>query len=314
MRLKLYRGLWAVIGRDNGKTWRRSLGTADRALAERKFRDIRVETPGELIEDAVRQYLGDKAGRRSYGSMLTAWRALKPTFGHLRPDQIDRNLCRSYAAMRRKAGISDGTVIKDLAVLRAALKFTGKAADSTFELPSAPAPSDRFITRQELQRLMDACTLEHIRLFIALAWSTAGRHGAILELTWDRVNLETGIIQLAERGQERRKGRATVKVKGLALDMLRAAHGARTSDYVIEWGGRPLKSIKRSFAEAARAAKLVDITPHVLRHSAAVAMIQAGVPLQQISQFLGHTTIKVTERVYARFSPDRFDEAADALE
>lgn len=313
MRLKLYRGFWAVVGRDNGKTWRRSLGTADRAVADRRFKDFKIETPGDAVSDAVRQYLDEKAGRRSHGSMLTAWRALEPTFAHLRPDQIDRKLCRSYAAMRRKAGISDGTIIKDLAVLRAALRFAGKAG-ATFELPSAPAPSDRYITRAELQRLMDSCALEHIRLFIALAWSTAGRHGAILELTWDRVNLQTGVVKLAEHGQERRKGRATVKVRGWALDMLTAAHGVRTSAYVVEWAGRPVKSIKRSFAEAAARAGLGDVTPHVLRHSAAVAMIQAGVPLLQVSQFLGHTTIKVTEHVYARYAPDHFDAASKALE
>lgn len=94
MRLKLYRGKWAITGYTNGKVWRRSLHTSDRAVAERRFRDARYETPGDSVADAVKLYLEEKqkAGARSYQSMLTAWRALERTFGHLRPDQIDRDL------------------------------------------------------------------------------------------------------------------------------------------------------------------------------------------------------------------------------
>lgn len=54
MRLKLYRGKWAAVGTDErGRVWRRSLRTADRATAERRFADLRPETPGETVGDAV---------------------------------------------------------------------------------------------------------------------------------------------------------------------------------------------------------------------------------------------------------------------
>jgi integrase len=315
MRLKLYRGMWAVIGKDgHGRIWRRSLRTRDRAAAERAFADYRTRPTGNSISDAVELYLEEKAGKRSYQSMLTAWRALKPVFGHLRPDQVDRKLCRAYARSRSLAGVSDGTIIKDLGVLKAALRFAGKATGAVFDMPAAPPPRDRHINREELQRLIEACRLPHVRLFVALAWSTAGRHSSLLELTWDRIDLDRGTVNLARRGERGRKGRAAVTLTSWAIEALRAAHEARTSDCVVEWGGKPLKSIKRAFAEACSRAGLQDVTPHVLRHSAAVAMIEAGVPIEEISQFLGHTNIKVTMSVYARFSPDRFKRAAKALE
>lgn len=316
MRLKLYRGKWAAVGTDErGRVWRRSLRTSDRATAERRFADLRPETPGETVGDAVKAYLAEKKaqGARSYSSMETAWRALRATFESLRPDHIGRDICRDYARRRQAGGVSDGTIIKDLGVLKAAIKWAGKPGFQ-IEMPPTPTPRERYITRKELQTLLDACALPHIRMFIALAWATAGRHGAILELTWDRIDIQSGVVRLAQAGQERRKGRASVKVSGWALEALREAYEGRECDYVISWGGRPLKTVKRAFAEACANAGLDDVTPHTLRHSSAVAMVQAGIPLYKVSQFLGHTSTKVTERVYARFQPDHFDDVAKALE
>lgn len=315
MRLKLYRGKWAAVGTDeSGRPWRRSLRTADRATAERRFRDIRFETPGETIADAVALYLTEKKGRaRSYQSMETAWRALKHTFGHLRPDQITRDLCRDYAAMRRKGGVADGTIIKDLGVLKAALKWAGKDKGAVFDMPPAPPPRERHITREELIKLADAATLPHVKLFILLAWSTAARASALFDLTWGQVNFDRREIRLA-KAEGRRKGRATVHMTDAAHTALKEAYEARTCDHVIEWGGRPVKSVKRAFAEACRRAGLEDVTPHVLRHSAAVAMAEDGRPIQEIAQVLGHTDPRVTFRIYARFTPGRLKSTMRALE
>lgn len=315
MRLKLYRGKWAAVGNDaGGRPWRRSLGTADRAIAERRFRDLRFETPGETIADAVALYLTEKKGRaRSYQSMETAWRALKPTFGHLRPDQITRDLCRSYAERRRRGGVTDGTIIKDLGVLKAALKWGGKDKGAVWDMPPTPPPRERYITREEHIRLVDAATLPHVKLFILLAWSTAARASALFDLTWGQIDFEKRQIRLA-KAEGRRKGRATVHMTDRAHAALLAAHAARTSDYVIEWGGRPVKSVKRAFAEACRKAGLEDVTPHVLRHSAAVAMAESGVTMEEIAKVLGHTNPRVTFRVYIKYTPGHLKRAMRALE
>lgn len=319
MRLKLYRGKWCAVWREGGTTRRVSLRTPDRGLAERRLKDVQEgqkrETAGNTVADAVESYLTEKRGRaRSHGSMLTAWRALKPTFGHLRPDQIGRNLCRAYAVQRRAAGVADGTIIKDLGVLRAALRWAGKASAAVFDLPPAPPPRETYLTREDFDRLLAACTAPHIRLFAILALSTAGRASAILELTWDRVDFERGVIRLS-RGEDRRKGRATVPMTERARTALVGAAKARETEYAVEWGGKRVKSVKRAFATACRNAGLPDdVTPHILRHSAAVWMAEAGVSMDEIAQYLGHSSSRVTYAVYARYSPDHLRKAAKALE
>lgn len=47
-------------------------------------------------------------------------------------------------------------------------------------------------------------------------------------------------------------------------------------------------------------------TPHSFRHSTATHMLEAGVPLMAIKQFLGHASIQTTQ-VYAELSQNTVD-------
>jgi integrase len=59
---------------------------------------------------------------------------------------------------------------------------------------------------------------------------------------------------------------------------------------VIEWNGKQVKSVRKGFAAAARAAGLdEDVTPHVLRHTCATWLMQKGVNLWDAAGFLGMT-------------------------
>lgn len=307
----MYRGKWAAVWREGGKTRRVSLGTSDRGEAERRLRDLRTQPAGTTVAAFVAAYLKAKSEARSHEAMRYAWKALRPTFGDLRPDQIDAALCSAYAGRRKRQGVKDGTVLKELSFLRTALR--GEIKKGQFKMPAQPAPRDRHLTRKEFDALLKAATLPHIRLFIILALTTAARAGALLQLTWDQIDFERGRIILG-KGEQRRKGRATVPMNDRARKALEEAFEARTSEYVIEWAGKPLGSIKRAFRLAADKAKLKDVTPHVLRHTAAVWAIEAGRSMEEVAQYLGHTDSRLTYRVYARYSPEHLKGVAKALE
>ena len=51
--------------------------------------------------------------------------------------------------------------------------------------------------------------------------------------------------------------------------------------------------------QAFRAAGMKDGHPHQLRDTFAVGLLSAGVPLEEVSKLLGHTSIKTTEKHYA---------------
>lgn len=78
--------------------------------------------------------------------------------------------------------------------------------------------------------------------------------------------------------------------------------------------GSQVKSIKKGIATTAKNAGVEGVTPHVFRHTAAVWMAEASISMSEIAQYLSHSNTNITERVYARFSPDHLRRAASALE
>lgn len=179
--------------------------------------------------------------------------------------------------------------------------------------PAKPMPKERFLSHEEIARLIDATSAPHIRLAITLLLGTAGRVGAILDLVWERVDFDRGIINLRLDDSATRKGRAVVPMNGMTRAALQTAHDAALSDYVVEYAGDRVKSIRKGFQNACVRAGLEDVTIHTLRHSAAVHMVSAGVPMQKVSQYLGHSNTQITERVYARYAPSHMQDAADVL-
>ena len=75
----------------------------------------------------------------------------------------------------------------------------------------------------------------------------------------------------------------------------------------------PLNPLKKGIKRVAERSGL-EVTAHVLRHTAAVWMVQNKIPLETVSKYLGHTSTKVTYKHYAHHSPDYLSEAAQALE
>jgi len=200
-------------------------------------------------------------------------------------------------------------------VLKWAEKHKLIDAAPAIERPGKPKPRDKYLTRDQVAALQDAAQMPHVRLFVAVAYATAGRAGAVLGLTWDRCDFKRGKINLEDETiLTPHKGRAVVPMTNTVRMELDRARRAAFSEYVIEWAGRRVASVKKGVAAAAKNAGLPRVSPHMLRHSAAVHMAEAGVPFEEIASYLGHTDVRLTRRIYARFSPDALRNAAAALE
>ncbi|AZB65003.1 site-specific integrase [Cereibacter sphaeroides] len=317
-----FRGGFAAVWNDGGGRRRYKLSATSRPAAEAEARDLfaRSQSPaaGLTVSDLWSAYRHDRAGRRIDDHMGMTGKAILPEFGHLRPDQITTDDCRAYIARRREAGRSEWTIHTEMGHLRIVVKWaedTGRIDRAPkIERNALPAPADRWLTEAEVARLLAAECDPHIKLAIHLMLATAGRVGAILELTWDRVYFDRGQIDLRASADGPRKGRAVVPINGTLRAALLSAKVAALSDFVVEYAGRQVRSIRNGFATAVQNAGLTDVTPHVLRHTAAVHMAAAGIPMQKIAQFLGHTNTAITERTYARFSPEHLTDAAAAVD
>lgn len=244
--------------------------------------------------------------------MASLWKVLEPHFGYKLGKAITKADCRAYIQSRK--GRSNSTIRTELEALRACLRWHyGNDAPQI----TAPAPAkarERYLTKAEAERLLAAIETPHVRLFVEMALGTGARMGAILDLTWDRVDLTHGTIDLNPAGRDiTNKRRTVVGITPRLRERLEEAQKASLSDYVIEYAGKPVASVKTAIAAAARRSG-VPCSPHVFRRTAAVWMAMADVPLERIAQVLGHTSTRITYANYARYSPRFMADAVAALD
>lgn len=321
-RLTRLNGEFCLTFERDGKRVRRRLGTTDARQAQLIAPAVYAELnrpKGTTVAELWSAYVADREGRAVVGTMAHTWKALAARFGTRDGQSITKEDCRAHTTERRANGISDGTIHTELGHLRTVLKWAenGRLIERAphIERPSKPAPKERYLTHEEAHRVITAAHAPHVRLAMHLMIATAARVTAILELTWDRVDFTRRQIQLRDPNDKtRRKGRATVPMNDTVLAALRDARQGAMTDYVVEWAGKPVKSLKKGIASAARAAGVSGVSAHVFRHTAAVWMAEAGVPMEEIAQFMGHSNVNVTRGTYARYSPAHLRKAADALD
>lgn len=316
--LTKHRGKWALTFADGGRRRRITTGTDHRGQAEAIARDIwqRLHAAqSERIKDLWPAYVKD----RETDGVGTArfkpiWSVLEPHFGTQIGSTVTREDCRAYAAKRTEAGKSPSTIATELALLRACLRWRYGNNAPAIWMPSPSPPRSNHLTKEQVRQILDATETPHIKLFITLAVATGARGGAILDLTWDRVDFEQGLIDYKPAGRATtNKRRVEVPMNGNARKALEEAYSGRLTDHVIEYNGKPVASVKKGLQRLS-AKTGIKFSAHVFRHTAAVWMAQSDLPMSKIAQFLGHTKTAVTEKYYARYSPSYMRDASAATE
>jgi integrase len=320
-------GVWYIFYYDAaGVRQRKSCNTTDkveaRAQLERAIaeRDKPEAPPDRTIGAILDGYMSDR-GVHTVGhkQLISTIAALKYDLGNLMPDDITDALMRKYLANQRQRGAGGkprcaGTVAKDMSMLRVALRWAVRhkwiAEEPIFRSPAGQqAPRDRWLTRDEFARLLDACELPHLRLFVLLALHTTKRSSAILSLRWP--NIRNGVIHFGQGSGNKRRG--DIPMNETVAEAVFEARQRATSEWVVEYGGGRVGSVKKGFGAACQRAGLEDVTPHVLRHTAATWMALAGVPMSEIARVLGNSE-KVCERIYAKYHPAYLRRAVSVLE
>ena len=82
--------------------------------------------------------------------------------------------------------------------------------------------------------------------------------------------------------------------------------------HVVHYAGEPIKKLRRSRAKACSVAGLGrEVVPHILRHSAATWLMQAGVDVYEAAGFLGMSA-EILLTVYGHHHQDFQERAANA--
>ena len=317
-RIVKYRGVYTLT---YGKpVVRRSLRTVDLGLAQANAKKVWAilsspKVVGEKVEDLWKSYIADREAEGVNTKQLQyRWRQLEPFFGHKMGNAISKDDCKDYTKHRMKQGVKSVTVRTELVLLRACLNLRYGKGSTNMWMPPASPPRDRHLTKEELEKLLEAIDTPHVKLFVILAVTTGARMTAILQAKWSAIDWNTNTINYDPPGRVKTNNcRPTVPLNKQAQAALRKAQMMAQTEYIIEFNEEPIQNIRKGIEAAARRSG-VQCSPHVFRHTAGVWMAEADLPMSMISQYLGHTTTKVTEATYARYSPSFMKGAADALD
>jgi len=248
-----------------------------------------------------------------------------------------------WRTSRRRAGVVDTTINRDLDALRGVLSKAvewGVVAEHPMrQVRRAKIDSIgriRFLTADEEQRLRAALVArdesrrdgrrrfnawraergyktipdygnypDHLTPIVILALNTGLRRGELLSLQWSDVNLMT--CSLTVRGVTAKSGLTRhISLNEEAVQVLRDWQPCSASETLVFPGptGEQMTDLKTAWRKVATAAALSDFTFHDLRHSFASNLVMLGVDLNQVRELLGHSDLRMTLR-YAHLSPER---------
>ena len=290
--LGLREGHYCAFWSDNGRSKRKSMGTTDRAVAEKRFAqwlllgghkgEVSDEAKAGLTVGELWTIYAEKHVDKNTAAPQTihaCWKNLKPHFADMLVSAIGEDGVDDYEEKRVEGLIGrpskPATVRKELVALIACLNWhaapeRGKKAllskkdIPAIRLPAEADPRDRWLTTAEIKAVMAAARAMHPgenRLsrgerFLWLALETAARKTAILDLTWNRVDFETRMIHYAVPGRKQtKKRRPSVPISDALLPVLRRAYEERISDVVLDHGGEIWSTIQAVVVKAGLAPK-----------------------------------------------------------
>jgi len=153
---------------------------------------------------------------------------------------------------------------------------------------------------------LDPFAVAAIRLLIL----TGARLREILDAQWQHVDIERGVIFLADS----KTGCKPVYLSAAALEVLAGLSRIEGNPYIIpgEKVGQPKADLKKPWAAVCNAARLEGVRLHDLRHSFASIGAGASMGLPVIGKLLGHSQAATTHR-YAHLDADPLRRAVDTI-
>lgn len=287
-----------------------------------------------LIADVVNVYLTEVGpGSADKGSWLA--HMLDPVLdwwnGKTLAD-IRKATCQDFVEWRCKA-VSEATARHNLKQLRAAVNhyhasYGPLPAVPAITLPAKTPPRQGYwLTRKQvadrIRKARRSPRTKHIARMILIGVYTGTRPGAIKALRWlpsptaGWFDLDTETLHRRGTGRaESRKRQPPCRIHRRLLPHLRRwarmdAAGSKKHDpttYVIHYYGRPLQSIKTAWRSVGDG----EDGPHILRHTAATWLLQAGVSFHEAAGYIG-MSVDTLEEVYGHHSPYFQEAAASAI-
>jgi integrase/recombinase XerD len=304
--------IWQITFKTkDGQQLRKSSGEVDEGAAWAELGRQYLLTKELSFKDVVLDFFTTRRDLKAstLHGYKNSLRVLDLEFRNTTLNQISTNDLKKFVAKRRTK-VSDAATRRDLAFLSSLFTHAQRC------LPNAPETNvvrqfdkkhlkenkrDRWLTRQEFERLESACIEEVHRMVVTTAVYTGLRHSEMRHLLKKHVHFENETIQLPGEITKNGKPR-TVPILPEFRDQFEAFCSRTLGESVFSHFCNerksfvPFSTFQNFFRLARTRAGLKDVTIHDLRHTFASWWVQSGGDMYVLKDILGHSSMQMVER------------------
>jgi len=283
-----------------------------------------VSPPEASLQAGVDEYLVSLRVERGLAkNTLAAYqRDLSQYLDYLDGAEPDADDVAGFITEMRKRDLADSTIARKIASVRGLHRFLVveemRYDDPTrlIDSPRRPDPFPKALSVDEAIALVEApgsanAAARRDSALLEFLYGTGARVSETVGVDLGHIDLEDKVARVIGKGSKQRLvpmgSKAVAAITAWLPDRMSLVRRNVAGDPLfINLRGRRLSrqgvfDIVKKHAAAAE----VDpgrVSPHVLRHSAATHMVEAGADLRTVQEMLGHATISTTQ-VYTRVSP-----------
>lgn len=241
------------------------------------------------------------------------------------PNLVDNEIMNDYVAKLKEFKKSNATITRNIASIRCFYQYlilhnmTDSNPAKAIRIEKTEKKLPQILSGKEIQLLLsqpDGKDPKGCRdkAMLELLYATGIRASELIDLNVQDINLHTGMLNCSNGKTERIIPVYSTAISAISDYILRARSLIITSEggqaLFTNLNGRRLTrqgfwKIVKSYADQAGIVK--EITPHTLRHSFALHLLENGAELKDIQMMLGHADISSTQ-VYVHLLNDHFKE------
>lgn len=267
------------------------------------------------IADEVyrRHWRGQKSG---LGSLKLAEDVCERFGNAVSIRKIDERMIDDLVLDLERDGKSNGTINRRLAALSKMLRHAYRRGYID-RLPIIERKKEsegrlRWITEQEETKILDKLVemgRSNVAEFCKVLIDTGARTGELFKLRGKDVDLDQGMMYLWQTKNGRSRA---VPLTRRALEVLKN-NKASDDGLLFDFTQDVLNHVWRDMKYLIGLGHDEEFVPHCLRHTCASRLVQRGIDIRVVQEWLGHNSITTTMR-YAKIAPKNLAQARDVLE
>ena len=238
-------------------------------------------------------------------------------YNHIEPEHINENDIRAYLQKLIQEGSSNSYVNQAINAIKFYYEVVMEMPNRFYgmERPRVEEKLPKVLSKEEVLSIIAHTNNIKHRCVVSLLYSAGLRRNELLNLIPEDIDGKRMMIKV--RGGKGNKDRFTILSETLLKELREYYKLWKPRTYLFEgpMGARySPESVAKIVSRAAENAKIKkSVSPHMLRHSFATHLLEAGTDLRYIQVLLGHKSTKTTE-IYTHVATNVFFKIKNPLD